>query len=152
MLSRATPGSGETEAILRSELTSAETYDGIDLDVEELLSQRKCVRVDVSDKSKRDYVLFAAPPGRPVTEELRALWHDVRVPQGPALEEALLKNKLRTTAEIAARADRKAEANRRNKELADRPKQRRTGQIRKWANTHLGNAEELEGIFANPKL
>ena len=158
LLSRATPGNSETpaggggqsEAVLRSELKADETYPGVDVDVDELLAQGRCVRVDVNDKKARDFVLFAAPPGRPVTEELRALWRNTPVPRGGELQNYLIQHKLRTQEDIDARATRKAERRRKAKEAKDESKKPRTGHIRTWANTHLGDANKLEALFANP--
>ena len=146
MLSRAYPGSGEAEGVLRSELKAEETYDDVDVDIDELLAQGRAVKVERTDKKDRDFVLFAAPAGRPASEEVRALWRAERVPQGPALHEALLKNNLRTEAELKARAERKAAARKRAQELAAQPKRARGGQVRTWANTHLGDAAQLEEL------
>ena len=146
MLSRAFPGSGEAESVLRSELTPEETYDGVDVDVDELLAQGRCVRVDCTDKKSHDFALFAPLPGRPVSAEVRAMWKAETVPQGAALQEELIKRKLLTKEEVAERMERRAESRRRAKEAAEQPKKQRTGQIRTWANTHLGNTEELEEL------
>ena len=106
------------------------------------------MRVERSDKKSREYVLFAAPSGRAATEEVRELWHAERLPPGGAagLQEELIKRKLRTKEELAARHERKAAARRRAQELASQPKKARTGQIRTWANTHLGDAAELDAL------
>ena len=148
VLSRTYPGSGEYEAILRSELIEEETYRGMEADIDELLAQRRCVRVLRTDKAKNmnDHVLFAHPPGAPVIEEVKNMWNAERVPQGSALQEALVKHKLRTKEEMAQRAERKTEAQRRAQEAAAQPKKARVGQVRKWANTHLGDAEKLEEL------
>ena len=147
MLSRAAPGVGETEAVLRSELKAEETYPGLDVDIDELLAQGRCARMDPSDKRSRDFVLVAMPPGVRATEEVCELWREQRVPAGPALQEELVKRGLRTAEQMEQRKQRKAAARRRAQELADQPKKQRTGQIRTWKNTHLGNAEELDAIF-----
>ena len=71
MLSRAFPGSGEAESVLRSELNGDETYEEVEVDVDELLAQGRCVRVDCTDKKSHDFALFAPLPGRPVSAEVR---------------------------------------------------------------------------------
>ena len=43
-VSRAYPGSGEAEALLRRELDEDETYGGVDVDIDELLAQGRCVQ------------------------------------------------------------------------------------------------------------
>lgn len=146
MLSRAFPGSGEAEAVLRSELNAEETYDGVDVDVDELLAQGRCVRVDKSDKKAREFVLFAAPAGRPASEEVRELWKAERVPEGAGLRDEMIKRKLVTKEEFAKREERKNELRRKAREASAQPKKQRVGQIRKWANTHLGDADELEAL------
>ena len=146
MLSRAFPGSGEAEAVGRAELNADETYEGVDVDVDELLAQNQCVRVSRTEKRARDFVLFAPPAGRPLPEEIRELWHAEHLPQGPALQEAVVARKLRSAEEIAEREEQRAGARKRAKDLAAAPKQARVGRIRKWNNTHLGDAEQLEEL------
>lgn len=147
MLSRAYPGSGEIEAVLRSELRAEETYDGLDVDLDELLAQNACVRINVNDnKRAREFVLFAAPEGAPLPEEVREMWRAERVPAGPALQEAVLDRKLRTKQEIEERGEHRAEERRKAQELAAQPKQNKGKRIRKWNNTHLGDADELEAL------
>jgi hypothetical protein len=155
MLSRAFPeaerdATVEAEAVLRSELVAEETYHGVDVDVDELLAQGRCVRVERTDKAKAaDYVLFAAVAGRPATEEVRALWHAERLPPGDAkgLEEELIKRKLRTRDELEARAARKKAANEKARAAIESNKKNgNVGRIRTWANTHLGDAAQLEEL------
>lgn len=152
LLSRTAPGSGETEAVLRSELKEEQTYAGLDVDIDELLAQGRAVRVSLSDQKKsRDYVLFGAAPGRPASAEVRTMWSNERVPKDDAeLEKYLLKHNLRTSEQILQRKKRIADANARKAELDALPKKRAGGQIRKWANTHLGDIDYLEATFANP--
>ena len=149
MLSRAYPGSGEAEeAVLRSELIADETYAGVDVDIDELLAQGRAVKVELTDKKSRDFVLFAAPAGRAASEEVRALWKAVDVPNGPALHEQLLARKLRTKEMMEEREERKKEKQRIAQEQREAAKEKRSrgGHVRKWANTHLGDAEELEEL------
>jgi len=162
LLSRATPGNsqtpagggGQSEAVLRSELKADETYPGVDVDVDELLAQGRCVRVDVNDKKARDFVLFAAPPGRPVTEDLRALWRNTPVPIRGETQNYLIQHKLRTQEEIDARAARKAERERKAMDARDERNSKKPrngkGRIRNWSNAHLGDADTLEAQFPNP--
>lgn len=144
LLSRTMPGSGETEAVLRSDLRPDLMYAGVETDMEELLAQGRCVRVDKSEKfnqkgEQMDYVLFAAPKGLPATEEVKAMWRDVHVPEGKKLQDELVHRGVRTQAQLDKRLELKAAANQRAKEAEDRlnPKKQRTGQVRTWANTHL---------------
>jgi len=155
MLSRAMPGGGggETEAVLRSDLKAEETYDGVDADIDELLAQGRCVRIPVNDPNKRELstVLFAMPAGRPVTQEVRELWKAERVPAGPALQDELKKRRLRTEEELNARAERKAELQRKAKEAKEAEKKnRRTGRVNQVssANAHLSE-EQKARLFAN---
>lgn len=155
-LSRACPNTdGEPEAVLRSELKAGATYAGVDVDVDELLAQGRCVRVFQSDatasvsvRRSADFALFAAVPGRAATDEVRAMWRAQRLPEKKELQQQLVARKLRTAEEMAARQERKAAARQRAAEAANGPKRARTGSIRTWTNTHLGNTEELEGMFA----
>ena len=78
---------------------------------------------------------------------MRALWREQRLPEKKELQQQLVARKLRTQEEVAAQQERKAAARQRAAEAAAGPKKARTGQIRTWTNTHLGNAEELEGMF-----
>lgn len=142
LLSRTVPG-GEVESLLRSELKPEETYPELDVDVDEMLAQGRCVRVELSDKKARDFALFGAPAGRQAIEEVRKLWHEERVPPGPALQDQLVARKLRTTADIELRKERKAALRRRQQEAEAQPNKRRTGRVTKWANTHLGDSEML---------
>lgn len=156
LLSRTAPGSGDTEAVLRSEFNPELMYGNVETDLEELLAQGRCVRVDRTDKAEKaremDFVLFAAPRGAAATEEVKALWKDVRVPEGSKLQDELIARKIRTREQMTKRQEARAAANRRQQEAAERlnPKKQRTGNIRTWANTHLGDAEELEQLFAKP--
>ena len=90
--------------------------------------------------------------GAAATEEVKALWKDVRVPEGSKLQDELIARKIRTREQMTKRQEARAAANRRQQEAAERlnPKKQRTGNIRTWANTHLGDAEELEQLFAKP--
>jgi len=154
VLTRAEPTIGDSEPgaprpILRSELTPDETYTGIDVDLDELLAEGRVARVEPSDKKHSDFLLFAMPAGRPAIEEVRELWRRERVPQGPALQEELLKRNLRSKEELKRRKDRKAAEVKAAEELrkALEGKKDRTGAIRTWKNTHLGTADELGAIF-----
>ncbi len=144
VLSRAMPGThppvGAPEAwdgIKRSELRAEATYDGIDADIDELLAERRCVRVEMGERPQRDFVLMACPPGAPAMEEVRKLWHAERVPQKDSLQQECLRRRLRTQAEYDARAARRAESKRRAAEAAAAAKvaNSRTGVIRKQVNT-----------------
>jgi hypothetical protein len=153
LLSRTMPGGGETESVLRSELKADETYPGVDADIDELLAQGKCVRVFVTHKKTRDFALFANPPGRAATEEMCNLWREEKIPL--ELEKELLSRKLRTQEEFDARRERVAARRKREEELNDGNKKRRTGQIRKISetNAHLNdqNATRLFGADAASK-
>lgn len=141
---------GETEAVLRSKLRGAETYPGLDVDIDDLLAQGSCVRVPWTDRKSSDFVLFAAPPGVAANAEVRALWRDgEKVPSGEELPKELVRRKLRSEDELMQRARRKKDANDLAKALADQPKKQRTGNVRKWQNKHLGNQEELNKMFGN---
>ena len=61
-------------------------------------------------------------------------------------QEAVVARKLRSAEEIAEREEQRAGARKRAKDLAAAPKQARVGRIRKWNNTHLGDAEQLEEL------
>ncbi len=154
VLTSAMPHAGDTEPgaprpVLRSELKPDETYAGVDVDVDELLAEGRVARIEPSDKKHTDFLLLAMPPGRPAIEEVRALWRQERVPQGPSLQEELLKRKLRTKEELAKRKERKAAELKAAAALrdAEKGKKERHGTIRTWKNTHLGNADELGEIF-----
>ena len=141
-LSRTMPGGGgEVEGVKHSELRADETYPGVDSDIHELVAQGKCVRIFDSDKKTRDFVLFANPPGRAATEELRSLWREEKVPL--ELNKELLSRKLRTQEEFDARMERVAERRKREGEINDGNKKRRTGQVRKVSetNAHLSYAD-----------
>ena len=146
LLSRTMPGGGETESVLRSELKADETYADVDVDIDELLAQGRCVRVWVTHKKTRDFALFGNPPGRRATEEICNLWSEQRVPL--ELKKELLSRKLRTQEEFDAREDRVAARRKREAELKDENKKRRTGQIRKISetNAHLNN-EDATRLF-----
>lgn len=147
LLSRATPGSGDVEAVPRSALGGDAiqkwTYEGVDADIDELLAQGKCVQVFHTDKKSnqavRDAVLFANPHGRAATEEVRNLWRDVKVPSGSALQDALLARKLRTQQELDARKERIAARKRKQQELKEANGKKRKTQVRNIsaANDHL---------------
>jgi len=142
LLSQTAPG-GDVEALLRSELKPEETYPELDVDIDEMLAQGRCVRIELSDKKARDFALFGAPAGRQATEEVRKLWHEERVPPGPALQEQLVARKIRTAADIELRKERKTALRRRQQEAEAQPNKRRTGHVQKWANTHLGDSAML---------
>ena len=144
LLDRAVPGVGDVEAVLRSELRALETYAGLDVDVDDLLAQGRCARVDVSDKRNRDFLLFAMPAGRPATEEVRQLWQGEKVPAGKALQEELVKRGLVRPEELERRQARRADARKWQKDAEQRAKKSRTGQVRNWKNDHLGTSAELE--------
>ena len=126
----------DAESVLRSQLTASETYDGLDVDLDELLAQGRCVKVPTRPGGS-DFAIFAAPHGRPVIEEVRKMWEEHKVPDKQQLKDELLRAKLRTEEEYTARAKRKAEMNKREAELEDPKKNGRTGQIRKRVNDHL---------------
>lgn len=134
LLSRASPGVGSVEAVLRSELKADETYAGIDADIDELLAQGCCARIEVSDKRNRDFVLVAMPRGRGVSEEVRKLWREEEVPDKDKLEQDLLKYKLRSKDDFDKRKRRREEVDRRLKEERDQPKQARQGKVLKYHN------------------
>ena len=74
-----------------------------------------------------------------------------RVPAGPALQDELKKRRLRTEEELNARAERKAELQRKAKEAKEAEKKnRRTGRVNQVssANAHLSE-EQKARLFAN---
>lgn len=125
------------EGVKRSELRAGATYDGIDADIDDLLFERKVVRVELGERPQRDYVLFAAPPGTSVSEEIKKLWHAEKVPKGEALQRECVANGLVLQSEYEARAKRKAERHVREKERkeAEKRARSRTGMVRKQVNT-----------------
>jgi len=133
--------------VLRSELKPDETYPGVEVDIDELLAEGLVARVEHSDKKHSEFVLFAMPPGLPAIEEVRELWRRERVPQGPALQDDLLKRKLLTKEQLDKRKKRKEAERKAAAEASKSAKRDRTGTIRTWKNTHLGNADELGEIF-----
>ena len=146
MLSRAVPEPGKPpigpegelwEGVRRSELRAEATYDGIDADIDDLLFERRCVRVELGEKPQRDYVLFACPPGIPVTDEVRQLWQAEQVPQKELLQQECIRRGLRTQAEYDARTARRVEARRKAEEAAAAAKasRKRGSIIRRQINT-----------------
>ena len=122
-------GTDDAESVLRSQLIASETYDGLDVDLDELLAQGRCVKVPTRPGGS-DFAIFAAPHGRPVIEEVRKMWEEHKVPDKQQLKAELLRAKLRTEEEYTAREKRKREMNKREAELEDPKKKQSLTQIK----------------------
>ena len=137
---------GVPRPVMRTEIKDAETYAGAGEDIDELIAQRLVARVEPTDKRHSDFVLCAMPPGCAASDEVRELWHAVRVPSSyKALHDELVKRKLRTSEDLQRRKSRKAAQLKeieelRRKEL-EAKKKSRSGQVRAARNTHMQEAD-----------
>jgi len=134
-------GRPSTFGIPRAELKSSDVYSGIEDDLDEFLSARRCVELQRTDNKEK--VVFAAPMAESASLAVRRLWDEVRVPKGDDLQAELLACRVRTPEQLEDRRQRKVLAQQRRNAALSKKKQRKAIAPRKITNTHLDRAKLL---------